>query len=97
MRRKVLAAAMGNSDVSNKDDVSQIARRLSCTASSTAQVLYTVAHIESHLAEAQILKDVAQKSYALAAALSSLQEVLDASGEQGCGRLKSMEIISCTR
>ncbi|KAF1344365.1 hypothetical protein EJ07DRAFT_160647 [Lizonia empirigonia] len=81
--RKVLAAAMGDSDVSKKDDVSQVARRLSCTASGTAQVLYTVAHIDSHLAEAQIMKDVAQKSYALAAALSSLQEVLDASGEQG--------------
>ncbi|XPS71965.1 hypothetical protein M3J07_004126 [Ascochyta lentis] len=63
-------------------DVGQVARRLSHTADSTAQVLYTIVNMQTPLPETQAMRQLVQKMYALAAALSSLGKELIESGEQ---------------
>ena len=57
-------------------DVGQFAKRLSFSASNTAQALYAVAHLSGSVTETMVIGNLAYKSFALAAALSSLADDL---------------------
>jgi hypothetical protein len=89
MRVQVAAAAMSDiqainvkqSSQSEKQeqhhvDIGQFAKRLSSLASNTAQALYTVFHLHDSAMEINTIENLAYKSFALAAALSSLADDL---------------------
>lgn len=100
MRVRAPAAVMSDASASNVKssqskaykhvDVGQFAKRLSLLASNTAQSLYTVVHLYSSPKDSQVIESVAYKSYALAAALSSLADDLI----QDAGNFKAQDVWS---
>ena len=100
MRVRVPVAVMSDANASNVKssqpkaykhvNVGQFAKRLSLLASNTAQSLYTVVHLHSSSKDSQVIENLAHKSDALAAALSSLADDLI----QDAGNFKAQDVWS---